>query len=106
MVLPILFSSGYAHSLMGLMGIMVIFSLAYNMMLGQGGMLSFGHAVYLGLAGYFTIHLLQMMEAGAVGYFPISLLPLFGGAVGLFFGIVIGFAKLWIVFACRGRQVG
>lgn len=93
MVLPILFSSGYAHSLMGLMGIMVIFSLAYNMMLGQGGMLSFGHAVYLGLAGYFTIHLLQMMEAGTVGYFPISLLPLFGGAVGLFFGIVIGFVS-------------
>ena len=93
LVLPILFSSGYAHSLMGLMGIMVIFSLAYNMMLGQGGMLSFGHAVYLGLAGYFTIHLLQMMEAGAVGYFPISLLPLFGGAVGLFFGIVIGFVS-------------
>jgi branched-chain amino acid transport system permease protein len=93
LVLPILFSSGYAHSLMGLMGIMVIFSLAYNMMLGQGGMLSFGHAVYLGLAGYFTIHLLQMMEAGTVGYFPISLLPLFGGAVGLFFGIVIGFVS-------------
>jgi len=93
LVLPILFSSGYAHSLMGLMGIMVIFSLAYNMMLGQGGMLSFGHAVYLGLAGYFTIHLLQMMEAGAVGYFPISLLPLFGGAVGLLFGIVIGFVS-------------
>ena len=93
LVMPIIFSSGYAHSLMGLMGIMVIFSLAYNMMLGQGGMLSFGHAVYLGLAGYFTIHLLQMMEAGAVGYFPISLLPLFGGAVGLFFGIVIGFVS-------------
>ena len=93
LVLPILFSSGYAHSLMGFMGIMVIFSLAYNMMLGQGGMLSFGHAVYLGLAGYFTIHLLQMMETGAVGYFPISLLPLFGGAVGLFFGIVIGFVS-------------
>ena len=64
------------------MGIMVIFALAYNMLLGQGGMLSFGHAVYFGLAGYFTIHLLNLMGDGAIGYFPVSLLPLFGGVVG------------------------
>ena len=60
-LLPVVFSSGYAISLMGLMGIMIIFGLSYNMLLGQGGMLSFGHAVYLGLAGYFTIHLLNKM---------------------------------------------
>jgi branched-chain amino acid transport system permease protein len=92
-LLPVVFSSGYAISLMGLMGIMIIFGLSYNMLLGQGGMLSFGHAVYLGLAGYFTIHLLNKMADGAIGYFPVSLLPLFGGAVGLFFGVLIGFVS-------------
>ncbi len=92
-VLPMVFSSGYAISLMGLMGIMIIFGLSYNMLLGQGGMLSFGHAVYLGLAGYFTIHLLNKMADGAIGYFPVSLLPLFGGAIGLFFGVLIGFVS-------------
>lgn len=93
LILPLIFSSGFATSLMGLMGIMIIFSLAYNMLLGQGGMLSFGHAVYFGLAGYFTIHLLNLMGEGAVGYFPVSLLPLFGGVVGLFFGVLIGFVS-------------
>jgi len=93
LVLPLVFSSGFAMSIMGLMGIMVIFGLSYNMLLGQGGMLSFGHAVYFGLAGYFTIHLLNMMGEGVVRYFPISLLPLFGGVVGLFFGVLIGFVS-------------
>jgi branched-chain amino acid transport system permease protein len=30
------------------MGIAIIACLSYNMLLGQGGMLSFGHAVYSG----------------------------------------------------------
>lgn len=93
LVMPLVFSSGFAISLMGLMGIMIIFALAYNMLLGQGGMLSFGHAVYFGLAGYFTIQLLNLMGDGTIGYFPISLLPLFGGVVGLFFGVLIGFVS-------------
>ncbi len=93
LILPLVFSSGFSISLMGLMGIMVIFALAYNMLLGQGGMLSFGHAVYFGLGGYFTVHFLLQMESGSIGYFPISLLPLFGGVVGLFFGVLIGFVS-------------
>lgn len=93
MALPLFFFTGFAISLMGLMGIMIIFALAYNMLLGQGGMLSFGHAVYFGLAGYFTIHLLNMMGEETIAYFPVSLLPLFGGVVGLFFGVLIGFVS-------------
>ena len=85
MVLPILFSSGYAHSLMGLMGIMVIFSLAYNMMLGQGGMLSFGHAVYLAWPGFFTIHLLQMMDRRRRRLFPHKLAAVVWRRRGAFF---------------------
>jgi branched-chain amino acid transport system permease protein len=44
----------YFHQWTGLtvlsqMGIAIIACLSYNMLLGQGGMLSFGHAVYTGL---------------------------------------------------------
>ena len=90
---PIVYDSGFALSIMGQMGVAIIFALAYNMLLGQGGMLSFGHAVYFGLAGYFTIHYMTLMGDEVVGYFPVSLLPLFGGVVGLFFGALIGFVS-------------
>ena len=61
---PTLFQSGFALSVMGQMGVAIIFALAYNMLLGQGGMLSFGHAAYFGLAGYFSIHYLNLMGQG------------------------------------------
>jgi branched-chain amino acid transport system permease protein len=47
-VLPFIFKSSFSISLLSQMGISIIFALSYNMLLGQGGMLSFGHAVYLG----------------------------------------------------------
>jgi hypothetical protein len=31
----------------------------YNMLLGQGGMLSFGHAVYMGVGGFFCVHIMN-----------------------------------------------
>ena len=40
------------------MGIAVVFALSYNMLFGQGGMLSFGHAAFSGLAAYLAIHAL------------------------------------------------
>ena len=39
-----------------------VFALSYNMLLGQGGMLSFGHAVYFGLGGFMAVHALVMIE--------------------------------------------
>ena len=39
----------FALTMLSQMGIAIIACLAYNMLLGQGGMLSFGHAVYTGL---------------------------------------------------------
>src|SRR3989337_2212257 len=32
---------------------------AFNLLIGYGGLLSFGHAMFLGSAGYFTAHALQ-----------------------------------------------
>ncbi len=92
-VLPWIFTSGYALTTLSGMGVLIIFALAYNMLLGQGGMLSFGHAVYFGFAGYATIHLLNGMSSESLPYFPISLLPILGGLVGLLFGVLIGFVS-------------
>jgi len=92
-VLPWLFTSGFALTIMSQMGVLIIFALAYNMLLGQGGMLSFGHAVYFGLAGYVTVHVLNALGSGRLPYIPVSLLPIIGGTVGLFFGVLIGFVS-------------
>jgi ABC-type branched-subunit amino acid transport system permease subunit len=46
------------------MGIMAVFSLSYNMLLGQTGLLSFGHAVYYGLGAFATMHALNAIGKG------------------------------------------
>ena len=91
--LPLIFTSGFSLTVLSQMGELIIFALAYNMLLGQGGMLSFGHAVYFGIAGYFTIHLINGMQTDAIAYFPISLVPILSGLVGMFFGTLIGFVS-------------
>lgn len=89
-VLPAFFSKGFALTLMSQMGITIIFALSYNMLLGQSGMLSFGHAVYSGLGAFFAIHALRWIGAGIL-LWPTSLLPLIGGFAGAFFGVIFGY---------------
>ena len=88
-LLPQIATSGIAIAVLNQMGIMIIFTVSYNMMLGQGGMLSFGHAVYFGLGGYFTIHLINFISDGAFPV-PLLLVPLVGGLAGLAFGMLFG----------------
>ena len=90
LLLPLFFNKGFALTLMCQIGTIMIFSLAFNMLLGQTGMLSFGHAVYAGLGAYFAIHLLNMIGKGQV-LFPVSMLPLVGGVAGAFFGVLLGY---------------
>jgi branched-chain amino acid transport system permease protein len=89
-VAPLLFPQSFALTLLTQMGSFIIFALSYNMLLGQGGMLSFGHAVYSGLGAYIAVHALNLIGKGAFAY-PVTLLPLIGGAAGLFFGLVFGY---------------
>jgi len=89
-VLPLLFTQGFAVTLMSQMGVMIIFALSYNMLLGQGGMLSFGHAVYFGLGAFVAVHVLNLSSKGQI-WMPVSLLPLVGGLAGAFFGILFGY---------------
>ena len=88
-VAPLIFKQGASLSLLSQMGTVMIFGLSYNMLLGQGGMLSFGHAVYSGLGAFFAIHAMNLATAGAP--IPVSLIPLIGGVAGLGFGILFGY---------------
>jgi branched-chain amino acid transport system permease protein len=88
-VLPLIFRTGTGLSVLSLMGIAVIFALSFNMMLGQTGMLSFGHAVYFGLGAYFTIHFINWAVATRAPV-PLPLVPLVGGFAGLFFACIFG----------------
>jgi branched-chain amino acid transport system permease protein len=72
------------------MGSAIVFGLAYNMLLGQGGMLSFGHAVFYGLGCFFTVHAMNLAAKGLI-WMPTSLLPLAGAAGGLMFGLMFGY---------------
>ena len=87
---PLVFRQGFAVTLMTQMGAFIIFALSYNMLLGQGGMLSFGHAVYSGLGAYFAVHALNMIGRGTLAL-PVMLLPLVGGLAGLAFGVIFGY---------------
>jgi len=78
----------FARSLLSQMGIAAIFALSYNLLLGQTGLLSFGHAVYFGLGGYASVHLMRAINAGLP--IPMPLVPLAGAVAGLAFGIVFG----------------
>ena len=89
-VLPLIFTQGFAITLMSQMGVAIIFTLSYNMLLGQSGMLSFGHAVYSGLGAYIAVHALNMASRGQL-WMPLSLLPLVGGLAGALFGVIFGY---------------
>src|SRR6266567_5719684 len=78
----------FGRSLLSQMGIAAVFALSYNILLGQTGLLSFGHAVYFGLGGYAGIHLLRAINGGVP--IPVPLVPLAGALAGLFFGILFG----------------
>jgi len=108
LVAPRIFSSATALTMMSLMGVMIIFALSYNMLLGQTGLLSFGHAVYFGLGGFVAIH---TMNAVIHGKLPVSIpiIPLVGGLAGLAFGILFGLVstrRAGIVFSMISLGLG
>ena len=86
--LPTIFTAGSAITIMNQMAITIVFALAYNMLLGQGGMLSFGHAVYAGVGGFACMHIMNMSDFFAS--FPLVVLPVFGGLVGMGLAMIVG----------------
>lgn len=108
LILPLFFNSFLALSILNQMAISIIFALSYNMLLGQGGMLSFGHAVYFGLGGFLSVHLLNYIDYYQ-WWFPVVTVPLFGGFFGLLAAIFVGSfstRKAGTVFAMISLGIG
>src|ERR1044072_8566731 len=61
-----------------------LFACAFNLLLGFGGLLSFGHAMFLGTAGYLSAH------AAKVWGLPFELSVLTGTAAAAALGAVVG----------------
>ena len=80
-----------------------LFACAFNVLVGYVGLLSFGHAAFLGTAGYASAH------AAKVWGFPPEVAIVFGTAVAAALGVVIGalairsrgiyFANITLAFA-------
>lgn len=90
LVAPVLFRSSLALTMLSQMGYLVIICLSYNILFGQGGMLSFGHAVYTGMGAFIAIHAMNLATQGHMAV-PLVLIPLVGGLSGAFFAILLGF---------------
>jgi len=65
-----------------------LFACAFNLLLGFGGLLSFGHAMFLGMAGYVSAHAAKVWGA------PPELAILAGTATATLLGVVAGFIAI------------
>jgi branched-chain amino acid transport system permease protein len=86
---PLTTKSSFGLTLLCLIGINAIACLSYNVLLGQTGLLSFGHAVYTGMGAFIAIHAMNRIAEGWP--IPMSLIPLVGGLAGLAFGALFGY---------------
>jgi len=86
---PTVFDSSLSRTLLSQMGIAIIVCLSFNMLLGQGGMLSFGHAVYSGMGGFLAIHTLNLVSDGQ-WWLPVSLIPVAGGLGAALVAVLLG----------------
>ena len=89
-VAPMIFTSSLALTMLSQIGYLIIICLSYNILLGQGGMLSFGHAVYTGMGAFIAVHAMNLATKGAVPL-PLVTIPLVGGLAGAGFAILLGY---------------
>ncbi|MFC5476320.1 branched-chain amino acid ABC transporter permease [Paraherbaspirillum soli] len=86
---PLVFPQNAALSLLAQCGSMMILALSFNMLLGQAGMLSFGHAVYAGLGAFAAVHAMNRMAGASAAV--LLCIPLLGGMAGALCGALFGF---------------
>ncbi|MFT4267589.1 MAG: branched-chain amino acid ABC transporter permease [Xenophilus sp.] len=89
-VAPLVFRSSMALTMLSQMGYVIIICLSYNMIFGQGGMLSFGHAVYTGAGGFAAVWAMNHVTAGQLPV-PLPFIPLAGGLAGVLLAFVSGY---------------
>lgn len=82
--------SGHVVGVLTTALVAVLFAMAFNLLSGRAGMLSFGHAAYFAIGGFAVIHAMQAVEKGLL-WLPTPLLPLVGGVAGLIGGLCAGY---------------
>lgn len=82
---PVLSSQSWLLAYLAQTATMIVFALSFNLLLGETGLLSFGHAVYAGLGAFAAA---QVFNRFAI---PLSILPLIGGLAAALAGVVFGF---------------
>jgi branched-chain amino acid transport system permease protein len=88
---PLVFDSSASLTFLTQLGTLIVLALSYNMLFGQAGMLSFGHAVYSGLGAYFSVHAMNLAAAQALPVpLPVVFVPVVGGVAGMLFGVIFG----------------
>jgi branched-chain amino acid transport system permease protein len=89
-ILPLLpgLDSDFGRSLLTQMAIAAVFALSFNLLFGETGLLSFGHAAYFGLGGYAAILAMRAINHGLP--LPIVLVPIAGALGGLAAGAAFG----------------
>jgi branched-chain amino acid transport system permease protein len=88
---PLLWRSSSGQGVLSQMGIAIIACLSYNILLGQGGMLSFGHAVYSGMGAFLGMHTLNAVSGGLP--LPVSLIPLLSGIASMALAVLLGWVS-------------
>src|SRR3954470_1677962 len=61
-----------------------LFACAFNLLIGFGGLLSFGHAMFFGMGSYLSAH------AAKIWGMPVELAILTGAATSLLLGVLTG----------------
>jgi len=69
--------------------IAALFAMAFNLLYGQAGMLSFGQSAYYGIGMFAAIHVMRAAEANIITI-PTPLIPLIGGLVAMVVGYLVG----------------
>ena len=94
-----------------------LFACAFNLLLGFGGLLSFGHAMFLGTAGYVSAHAAKVWGAPPelailAGTAASALLGLVAGALairrqGIYFAMItLALAQMMFFFALQAKFTG
>lgn len=105
---PIVLDSNRWVNMLSQMGCLVIICLSYNMKMGQGGMLSFGHAAYTGLGTFAVAVSINYVSDHGIGI-PLVLMPLAGGVFAALVSVPLGYVstkKAGVTFAMISLGIG
>lgn len=108
LLIPFIFSSSAALNFITQVCIAAVLGLSFNILLGQTGLLSFGHAMYAGLGAFASVHVMNKTGLGEYA-FPVILIPLVGGVAGLLVGMICGWIlskRAGIVFSMISLGIG